>query len=160
MFCKRLRSLRESKGLNMKQFAFELGIPYTTYYNYETGSREVNSDILVLLSEYFNVSVDYLLGVTDIKERTDRLIESYPTPHEQKVITAYRAQPDMQAPVDKLLGISDDLVSGGRYGNKMPVAAHGGGVTLVDAPDPSKKQKIERLAKEALDRMYDEDEEF
>ena len=96
MFCKRLRSLRESKGLNMKQFAFELGIPYTTYYNYETGSREVNSDILVLLSEYFNVSVDYLLGVTDIKERTDRLIESYPTPHEQKVITAYRAQPDMQ----------------------------------------------------------------
>lgn len=60
----------------------------------------------------------------------------------------------------RLVDYSDDLVSGGRYGNKMPVAAHGGGVTLVDAPDPSKKQKIERLAKEALDRMYDEDEEF
>lgn len=60
----------------------------------------------------------------------------------------------------RLVDYSDDLVSGGRYGNKMPVAAHGGGVMLVDAPDPSKKQKIERLAKEALDRMYDEDEEF
>ena len=44
--------------------------------------------------------------------------------------------------------------------NKMQVAAHGGGVTLVDAPDPSKKQKIERLTKEALDESFDEDEEF
>lgn len=60
----------------------------------------------------------------------------------------------------RLVDYSDDLVSGGRYAAKMPFAAHGGGVTLVDAPDPSKKQKIERLAKEALDRMYDEDEEF
>lgn len=43
---------------------------------------------------------------------------------------------------------------------KMPVAAHGGGVTLVDAPDSSEKQKIERLTKEALDESFDEDEEF
>lgn len=60
----------------------------------------------------------------------------------------------------RLVDYSDDLVSGGRYVNKMPLAAHGGGVTLVDAPDPSKKQKIERLTKEALDESYDEDEEF
>lgn len=60
----------------------------------------------------------------------------------------------------RLVDYSDDLVSGGRYVNKMPLAAHGGGVTLIDAPDPSKKQKIERLTKEALDESYDEDEEF
>lgn len=60
----------------------------------------------------------------------------------------------------RLVDYSDDLVSGGRYVNKMPLAAHGGGVTLVDAPDPSKKQKIERLTKEALDESFDEDEEF
>lgn len=44
--------------------------------------------------------------------------------------------------------------------NKMQVAAHGGGVHEVPAPNPAKKQKIERLTKEALDESFDEDEEF
>lgn len=156
MFCNRLRSLRESKGLNMKQFAFELGIPYTTYYNYETGAREVSSDILILLSEYFNVSVDYLLGVTDIKEKIDRLIENYPTPHEQEVITAYRSQPKMQEPVDRLLGIyKEENQPGNEDGMKKAkkhiiidanLAAYGGG--LHKAPSPPVDEHHKKVADE------------
>ena len=46
----------------MRQAADALAIPYTTYVNYEKGLREPNSEKLLLLSEFFGVSVDELLG--------------------------------------------------------------------------------------------------
>lgn len=39
------------------------------YSNYELGQRDIPTDILIKLSEYYNVSTDYLLGLTDKKER-------------------------------------------------------------------------------------------
>ena len=46
----------------MKECAAKLGIPYTTYVNYEKGVREPNSEMLVTLADFFGVSVDYLIG--------------------------------------------------------------------------------------------------
>lgn len=62
MFESRLRKLREDKGINMKQTARALGIPYTTYVGYEKNEREPNSEVLVRLANFFNCSVDYLIG--------------------------------------------------------------------------------------------------
>lgn len=60
-----LAPLRKNQGLNMKEVAEELDIPYTTYVSYEKGDREPNSEMLIRLAEFFNTSVDYLLGRID-----------------------------------------------------------------------------------------------
>lgn len=62
MFQNRLSELRKSKGYNMKQTAAKLGIPYTTYVSYERGDREPDSEKLIQLSDFFDCSIDYLLG--------------------------------------------------------------------------------------------------
>lgn len=67
MLNEKLKELRESQGLNKKEFANFLGLKYTTYNNYETGLREPSSDFLILVSEKLNVSIDYLLGLKDDK---------------------------------------------------------------------------------------------
>ena len=58
----RLMKLRKAKGISMKQAAAELGLPYTTYVNYEKNINDPGSDILVKLAIYYGVTVDYLLG--------------------------------------------------------------------------------------------------
>ncbi|MGN1404597.1 MAG: helix-turn-helix domain-containing protein [Ruminococcus sp.] len=65
MFRSRLKELREAKGYNMKQTASMLGIPYTTYVGYEKGEREPDSEKLIVLSDFFQCTVDYLLYRTD-----------------------------------------------------------------------------------------------
>ena len=59
----RLKQLREEKGWNMRETARMLGIPYTTYISYEKGDREPNSEMLIKFADFFNVSVDYLIGI-------------------------------------------------------------------------------------------------
>lgn len=61
----RIKELREKTGLSMRQTAAKLNMPYTTYVNYEKGTRGTDSEVLRLLSDYFDVSIDYLLGRTD-----------------------------------------------------------------------------------------------
>ena len=68
MIGEKLKEIREKMGLNKKEFAKYLGLKYTTYNNYETESREPSSDFLILVSEKFDVSIDYLLGLKDEKE--------------------------------------------------------------------------------------------
>lgn len=65
MFRNRLSELRKSKGYNMKQTAAMLNLPYTTYVGYEKGEREPDSEKLILLSNFFNCSIDYLIYRSD-----------------------------------------------------------------------------------------------
>ena len=51
----------------MKEAALKLGIPYTTYVNYEKGAREPNSEMLIEIANFYNTSIDYLLGKTDTR---------------------------------------------------------------------------------------------
>lgn len=64
----KIRELRKEKGISMRQASIELGIPYTTYVSYEKEEREPNSEMLVKLSEYFDCTIDYLLGRSNIKK--------------------------------------------------------------------------------------------
>lgn len=65
MFGERLVELRKEHGYNRTQFANKIGIPSTTLRNYENGSREPGHSFLILIGKEFNVSVDYLLGLTE-----------------------------------------------------------------------------------------------
>ena len=57
-----LKQLRQNKGVLQKDVANYLGVDRTTYVKYERGDSEPNHDILLKLADYFNVSIDYLLG--------------------------------------------------------------------------------------------------
>lgn len=61
----RLSQLRQEKGLNMREAARQLGMPYTTYVNYEKGTREPNSETLINLAKFYGTSIDYLLCKSD-----------------------------------------------------------------------------------------------
>ena len=68
MIGEKLKEIRENLGLNKKEFAQYIGIKYTTYNGYETEALEPSSDFLILISEKFDVSIDYLLGLKDERE--------------------------------------------------------------------------------------------
>lgn len=62
----RLKELRELSQKTQNEIAKFLHIKQNTYSQYENGHREIPINLLVLLAKYYNVSVDYMLGLTDI----------------------------------------------------------------------------------------------
>ena len=65
---KRIRDLREDNDLTQKQVAKELNCSQQVYSNYELGQRDIPTTILIKLSEFYNVSVDYILNITNNPE--------------------------------------------------------------------------------------------
>ena len=65
---KRIRDLREDNDLTQKYLAKILNCSQQVYSNYELGQRDVPTDILVKLSKFYKVSVDYILEITDNPE--------------------------------------------------------------------------------------------
>ena len=63
----RLKELRKEKGITQLKLAMDLGLSQNTISRYETGEREADYKTLIMLADYFGVSVDYLIGRTDIK---------------------------------------------------------------------------------------------
>ncbi|MBE6991366.1 MAG: helix-turn-helix transcriptional regulator [Ruminococcaceae bacterium] len=63
----RLRDLREDADMNQTQVAKYLDMSQTGYSKYETGENDIPTQVLIKLSKLYNVSVDYLLGLTDKK---------------------------------------------------------------------------------------------
>lgn len=63
-----IRNLREDRDLRQRQLAEVLHVSQNTYSQYETGVIELTAEKLVLLADFYNVSVDYLLGRTEIME--------------------------------------------------------------------------------------------
>ena len=61
----RLKELRKEKGYTLEQMAQDLNTTKVTLSRYENGTREPKSETLNQLSNYFNVSIDYLFGKTD-----------------------------------------------------------------------------------------------
>ena len=61
----RLKELRKVKGVNQSEVAKNLGISVSCYAGYEQGYREPDLKMLTKLSQYFDASTDYLLGVED-----------------------------------------------------------------------------------------------
>lgn len=63
----RIRDLREDQDLTQKQMADILHCSQQVYSNYELGQRDIPTELLIKLSRYHGVSVDYILGLTDNK---------------------------------------------------------------------------------------------
>ena len=63
----RIRNLREDRDLTQTDIAKYLGMSQTGYSKYETGENDIPTQILIKLADFYNTSVDYLLGRKDKK---------------------------------------------------------------------------------------------
>lgn len=61
----RLKDLREDSDLSQQRVADYLGMKQPQYSRYESGLRDVPTDILIKLAKLYNTSTDYLLGLTN-----------------------------------------------------------------------------------------------
>ena len=62
MIFRRIRELREDRDLTQTALADSLGVRQTTYSKYELGRIEVPVEVLIKLADYYQVSLDYLVG--------------------------------------------------------------------------------------------------
>ena len=70
-YYQRLRDLREDRNLKQKDIADLLGIEQTNYSRYELGKYMLGIDKYIILAQFYNVSLDYLAGLTNIPRTLD-----------------------------------------------------------------------------------------
>lgn len=63
----RLKDLREDNDIKQKEIAEYLHIKQNTYSQYENEQRQLPIDVLIKLAEYYKVTTDYILGISDKK---------------------------------------------------------------------------------------------
>ncbi len=64
-----LKQIRKRKGLNQQQVAIDLNISREALSYYENGKREPSLKMLIAMSNYFNVSIDYLITGKEFKDK-------------------------------------------------------------------------------------------
>ena len=65
MIGERLIELRKDKGLTQKQLAEKLFLNFRTYSGYERDETEASDEVKIKIAQFYNVSIDYLLGVSE-----------------------------------------------------------------------------------------------
>lgn len=66
--CERIRALREDSDVTQTALCKYLNIAQNTYSQYENGKREIPINILIKLCKFYDVSADYILGLSDIRK--------------------------------------------------------------------------------------------
>ena len=65
-YSQRIRMLREDRDCSQSKIAALLRVGQRTYCDYEHGKTRIPVDSLILLAQYYNVSMDYICGISDI----------------------------------------------------------------------------------------------
>lgn len=68
-YYRRIQDLREDHDFTQQQVADYLGMKQPQYFRYEKGTRDIPSDVLIALSKLYDVSTDYILGLTEESKR-------------------------------------------------------------------------------------------
>ncbi|GKX28299.1 transcriptional regulator [Vallitalea longa] len=68
----RIKSLREDNDFTQKEIAKILNCSQTGYGKYELGQRDIPTHILIKLALHYKTSIDYILGLTDVKKPYSR----------------------------------------------------------------------------------------
>ena len=91
-FSAKLSALRRERGVSQKQAAESLGISQALLSHYEKGIRECNLDFVKKVAGYYDVSADYLLGLTDSRQRMTEIAdpEDIPGDSRMRAVTVLR----------------------------------------------------------------------
>ena len=85
-FSANLASLRREKGITQKQAAQALGISQALLSHYEKGIRECNLAFVRKAAEYYDVSADYLLGMTESRRKMNEILDRQTLPSDHRII--------------------------------------------------------------------------
>lgn len=77
MFAKRLKELRKQKKITQTDFANYFNIATGTIGMWETGKREPDSEMLLRIADYFDCTIDYLLGNSDVTNTDDITFDDF-----------------------------------------------------------------------------------
>lgn len=101
---KNLKQLRLSKKLSQQQLAFRLDLSQQTIYKYENQITEPDIATLVRIANYFNTSVDYLIGNSDNPQKPGNYVETDLSEQELAHLRLYRTMPNtVQELLDNLM---------------------------------------------------------
>lgn len=73
LLCSRLKELRSSLNLTQKEFAEKIGASTVSISSYEIGAKTPSLDMLLAMSKTFNVSIDWLCGISDTPNRAGEI---------------------------------------------------------------------------------------
>lgn len=103
----RVQQLREEKGMTQIRLSAELGITQETVSAYETEKHRPSLDVLIKMRELFDASIDYILGLSDI--RSDTLRTSDLSKDEIRLFRNFRKMDAAQK--EKVLAYIDGVIS-------------------------------------------------
>lgn len=87
---KNLKKLRVEKGLSQQAFAEIIGVTQQSVNKYENHNVEPDISLLIKMADFFNTSVDYLIGHSEINHKIEK-VESYELNHEEaSLINSFR----------------------------------------------------------------------
>lgn len=87
---KNLKFLRTNKGLSQQQLAEVIGTSQQSINKYENHNVEPDIDTLIAFADFFNTSVDYLIGNTDINRKIEPVHQYYLNDEEISLIDGFR----------------------------------------------------------------------
>ncbi len=85
-----LKNLRENAGISQKQLAESVGVSQQSINKYENHKIEPDIDTLIKIADYFETSVDYLIGHSTIRRKIERTEEYELNAEESSLIEQYR----------------------------------------------------------------------
>ncbi len=87
---KNLKKLRENAGISQKQLADSIGVSQQSINKYENHKIEPDIDTLIKIADYFETSVDYLIGHSTIRRKIERTEEYELNAEESRLVEKYR----------------------------------------------------------------------
>lgn len=85
-----LKKLREEASLSQQKLADQLGLTQQGIFSYETGAYEPDIATLKRLADFFNTSIDYLVGNTEIRRRIEKTERYDLSEQEKQIVDGYR----------------------------------------------------------------------
>ena len=109
---KNLRKLRKEKNISMKKLGEDINVAESTISLYETGKREPDYETLKKIAEYFDVSIDYLLGRVDVRKDTTS------APADKEFVAFYEGYKDLDDADKEILKATLDAFVRAKKGDK------------------------------------------
>ncbi|MFW6312168.1 MAG: helix-turn-helix domain-containing protein [Nanoarchaeota archaeon] len=102
-FSERLKNLRKENNITLKQLADDLNTTKSTLSRYENNKREPKAYLIKKIANYFNVSVDYLLGITEETSTTDEFKKNIlKDPELSQLINELTQRKELKTAINKL----------------------------------------------------------
>lgn len=110
---KKLKELRTAKGISQQDLADIIHVTQQSIFKYEHDMAEPDLDLIIACAKYFDTSVDYLIGYSDVPIRYEMYPSESITPFEHRLLEYYRRlSPNIKRLIEGVVdeGVVDDII--------------------------------------------------